>query len=135
MTTIETRLADLEKANRRYRRIITAIVALASIGMITAFTRNQIQDKVQAKTFEVLDNNNRVLVSMGAGDGGGRVTTYNAQGNKQVDMLPNNAGGGAFIVYDGKGSMNARITYTEGGGAGRQGAEMALIRIRRSACR
>ena len=38
------------------------------------------------------------------------------EGQKTLDLLPNNVGGGSFLVYDGKGSLNARITYTEGGG-------------------
>ena len=56
------------------------------------------------------------MVRLNALDGSGHITTFSPDGQKQLDLLPNNVGGGAFLVYDGKGNLNARISYIEGGG-------------------
>src|SRR5689334_15875682 len=115
MTTIETRLLALEKSNRLYKRLLLSFVAVTIIGLSMAFKKKQpVQDTIQAKNFEVVNDQNKVLVKLTTLDGSGRITTYNPSGEKQLDLLPNNVGGGSFLVYDGKGSLNARITYTEG---------------------
>ena len=117
MSTIETRLLALEKSNRLYKHSLIVVIAAAAILFIMSFTRKDpVEDTLRAKNFEVVNDQNKVLVKLTTLDGSGRITTYNPSGEKQIDVLPNNVGGGSFIVYDGKGSMNARITYTEGGG-------------------
>src|SRR5882757_7548549 len=117
MNTIETRLLALEKSNRLYKCILFIVAAAATVLVTMAFNRNnQVPDTLQAKNFEVVNDQNKVLVKLTSLDGSGRITTYSPGGEKQLDLLPNNIGGGSFLVYDGKGNLNARITYTEGGG-------------------
>ncbi|HSU29476.1 MAG TPA: hypothetical protein VLJ68_13910, partial [Chitinophagaceae bacterium] len=117
MSTIETRLLALEKSNRRYKKIVSSLVLVAGLISVMAFTKkNVIPDLLQARNFEVVNTQGSVVARMTTLDGSGRISTFNTSGGKMMDMIPNDAGGGALIVYDGKGNMNARITYTEGGG-------------------
>ncbi len=117
MNTIETRLIALENENRRYRRLLFSLVGIIGLTAIFAFTRTKaVPETLQAKNFEVVNDQSKVLVRLTTLDGSGRVSTFNPSGQKQVDLIPNNAGGGSLLVYDGKGNLNARITYTEGGG-------------------
>src|SRR5258705_7142167 len=115
MTTIETRLMALERSNRLYKRISLTGAAIAIIVFIMAFNRKQqVEDTIQAKNFEVINDQNKVLVKLTTLDGSGRITTYGPGGEKQLDLLPNNVGGGSFLVFVGKGRLNASITYTVG---------------------
>jgi len=116
MDNIDLRLQALEKSNRHYKRIFASLIGAAIIISVFAFTRHEIPDTIQAKNFEVVNNSNQVLLRLTSLEGSGRAILFNKSGQKIIDMLPNNVDGGSFLVYDGKGNLNARITYTEGGG-------------------
>lgn len=113
---VESRLLALEKANRRYRQLLTFVIGLLGVFGIMAFRTKEIPDTIQARNFEVVNDQNKVLARIGSLDGSGHISTFAPDGQKQIDLLPNNIGGGALVVYDGKGNMNARISYIEGGG-------------------
>ncbi|MER3499107.1 MAG: hypothetical protein C4308_10980 [Chitinophagaceae bacterium] len=96
MSTIEARLLALEKQNRRYKKIFFGMGAIAVGFGFMAFTNNPVPEKLQAKNFELVDNSNKVLASMTPYNGSGRITTFNAQGQKQLDFRPSDQGGGAL---------------------------------------
>ena len=71
MLTIEMRIQKLEATNRRYKT--TLIVMIASFATIFMAFRNPttVPDVVQAKRFEVVDDNGNVLVKLDQDNGKG----------------------------------------------------------------
>lgn len=116
MNTIETRLAKLERANRRYKTILIIISSVISIVMITSFKNNFVPDLIQAKKFEVVDSKGNVLVRIGDFEGDGRVTTFNNFNNILTDIVASTDGHGAAVFYNGGGKRNFVITNVSGGG-------------------
>lgn len=101
MNSIELRLQALEKANRRYKQILFSVaVVTATLAFMAFNNKKPAPDLIQAKTFEVVNDQGKVLVRMNTLDGSGRVTTFNPSGEKQLDLLPNKAGGGSFRRRD-----------------------------------
>ena len=67
MNSIEQRLQALEKANRKYRQIIFSVCIVAATLAFMAFNKKfQVPDLLQAKTFEVVNNDGKVMARMEA---------------------------------------------------------------------
>jgi hypothetical protein len=115
MKDLETRVAALERSNRRYR-FFFGIVVLALAGLVALGAGGGVPDKIQAKSFEVVDDAGGVLASMTTYLGNGSVTTYNPQGKILTDMVATKSGAGGIVTYDGAGHQNLKITDVTGGG-------------------
>ena len=110
------RLAALERANKRYRFFFgLTIVGVCAMG-IMGFGKNQVPDKIQAKKFEVVNDEGKVLARMDIFDGVGSVTTYNKSGEILTDIVPTKSNAGGIVVYDGNGKQNIILTDVTGGG-------------------
>jgi hypothetical protein len=116
MKSLEDRVETLERENRRYRRALVigvlAVCAFAAFG----FGEQQVQEKVQAKTIEVVDKNGKVLVRLGEFEGNGAVTTFNPSGQYLVDIVPTKSNSGGAVFYDGKGKQTMTFTDVVSGG-------------------
>lgn len=113
---IELRLAALERANKRYRLFFGILVCAICATALMGFGRNQVPDKIQAKKFEVVNDEGKVLARMDIFDGVGSVTTYTKSGEILTDIVPTKSGAGGVVVYDGNGKQNVVVTDVSGGG-------------------
>lgn len=113
---IETRLAALERANRRYRLVLAAIVGSIGLFAVLGLGKNSAPDLVQAHKFELLDSDDHVIARLSNFEGNGSLTTYTADGGKLVEVLQTTAGSGSVVTYNGSGKENLALTQTTGGG-------------------
>src|SRR5688572_15576723 len=116
MSTIEHRLAALEKSNTRYRLLALGLLAFLAYTVITSFDGKQVPDILQAKKFELADGKGNVLVRLDNFEGYGAVTTYTPQGNILTDIVATKSNAGGIVVYDGKGKQHTIVTDVTGGG-------------------
>ena len=118
MTTIEMRLQKLETTNRRYKNTLIAMLALFATIFMAFKNPKTAPDVIQAKRFEVVDNNGNVLVSLNQDDGKGLIKTYNTDGKKLVNITYTSNQEGYFALEDGKGQETMRFSSSNEGGGG-----------------
>ena len=116
MNNFEIRLLALEKTNARYRIAFLFILALLVYFIISSFSAKQVPDLIQAKKFELVNDNGQVLVRLDNLGGYGAVTTYTYEGKILTDILPTETNAGGIVIYDGKGKQNTVFTDVTGGG-------------------
>ena len=113
MKTVEERLSDLERTNRRYRSALVGIGSIALLGAtMAAHQEPQVPEVVQAKRFEVVDESGNTRIAMFTDDSGsGRVYVNNSDGVTVATLavvrasgrlrLRNGAGGPAATLRGG----------------------------------
>ena len=118
MLTIEMRIQKLEATNRRYKTIL--IVMVASFATVFMAFRNPTTapDVIQAKRFEVVNDNGNVLISLSQDDGKGIIKTYNTAGKKLVNITYTTKGEGYIGLEDGIGQETIRFSSSNEGGGG-----------------
>lgn len=114
--SIEQRVAALERANKRYRLLLACVMVSACGLGLMGFGRHQVPDKIQAKNFEVLNDEGKVMVRISTFEGDGVVTTYKPSGEILADILATKSGAGGIVLYDGAGKQNLVFTDVSGGG-------------------
>ena len=115
--TIEARLAKMEKSLRIYRGTFVLSTLLIAFLVISSFKDKQsAPDRLQAKSFEVVDDYGNVLVKVGAYKEAGAITTYTSRGKTLVYILKNVDGNGAVVGYNASESIAYRLTGTGTGG-------------------
>ncbi len=116
--TIEERLAKMETSLRFYRVIF--LLSLACIGflVITSFkNRQSAPDKLQAKSFEVVDDIGNVLARLTSYKNAGNLAIYTDRGKQLVSILKNVDGNGAVAGFNTSEALTYRLTgNAEGGG-------------------
>lgn len=118
MNTIEMRLQKLEAANRRYKSIVVLMIA-AFATIFMAFRSNKTApDVIQAKRFEVVDDNGNVLVQLSQNDGNGTMKTYRSNGKKLLNLTYSTKNEGYIGVEDGNGQEMMRFSSSSEGGGG-----------------
>ncbi|HEY8688319.1 MAG TPA: hypothetical protein VIM07_03725 [Chitinophagaceae bacterium] len=116
-TSMETRMAKMEKSLRFYRSIFLLSIVFIAFLIISSFKDKQsAPEKLQAKTFEVVDDNGNVLVRLGAYKNAGVMTTYTDMGKELVDILKNVDGNGAVIGFNSSEAIAYRLSATTSGG-------------------
>jgi hypothetical protein len=118
MDNIEMRLQRLEKSNRRYKNILVLLTAFFAITIMAFKSRNAIPELLQAKRFEVLDDNGQVLVRLSQDDGKGIIKTFNQEGKKLVNITYTTHNEGFIGLEDGKGHETIRCSSSNDGGGG-----------------
>ncbi len=106
ITTIEDRVAKLERSNRRLRLILLGGIAIGAVGVGLGMNQaNKVPDVIQAKSIEVVDDTGAVLVELsstrqdGATEVAGTLTTFKSDGNRLVWISNNAQGNGNISVY------------------------------------
>src|SRR5438045_8755275 len=100
-TTIELRIAKLERSLQFYRSFFLLSVCLISFLVISSFKDKQaVQDRVQAKSFEVVDDYGNVLAKLSAYKDAGSLVTYTNGGKTLIYILKNVDGNGAVVGYN-----------------------------------
>jgi hypothetical protein len=116
-TTMEARMAKMERSLRFYRGIFLLSTLFIAFLVISSFKDKQsAPDKLQAKTFEVVDDYGNVLVRLGAYKNAGVMTTYTDKGKELVDILKNDDGNGAVVGFNSAEAIAYRLTGTTSGG-------------------
>ena len=124
MQTIEERLDQLEKRNRRLTAAlavltvaICAVVTMAATGLKDGHFDVVTADRVVARNIYVENDAGEFVVSLGANDtGNGLVSTYSAQ-DKQLVKLTSTRGdeGGLVVVYNKTGEDVVQLGVDEYG--------------------
>ena len=83
---------------------------------LMGFGKNQVPDKIQAKNFEVVNDEGKVMVRMATFEKDGVVTTYRPSGEILADIVSTKSGAGGLVLYDGAGKQNMIFTDVNGGG-------------------
>ena len=137
----DTRIESLETQVRTLKRMLFGVFGLVVVGGLLAATSLQsVPDFIQAKKFEVVNDEGKVivelsnlkgggvdngrlvtrtsaggtLVKLGASLGGGEVETENGKGGTLV-ALGSNGGNGMFLVKNGKGGTLAKLGGSSAG--------------------
>lgn len=118
MQTLEKRLQKLEASNRRYQTIIVLMISSVALFFMAFKKPYSAPDVIQAKRFEVVDNNGRVLVTLNQDDGKGLIKTYNRAGRKLVNITYTTNEEGYFGIEDGQGNELMRFSSSNDGGGG-----------------
>ena len=108
------RIEALETQVRTLKRMIFGVFGSVVVGgLLAATTLQSVPDVVQAKKFEVVNDEGEVFVrisgmstqpnSIGSHQGGGKISTYNSRGDMLILMGMNNHGSGALQTMNNKG--------------------------------
>ena len=111
------RLRKVERSQARYRAAFLVTAALAAV-LCTTGARRQTETVIQAKSFEVVNDDAKVLARFSSVNGKGDFRTYRADGNPLVSMISSKDDSGRVEVYnaDGK-SIITLSTSTTGAGS------------------
>ncbi|MBL0273780.1 MAG: hypothetical protein IPQ06_12075 [Chitinophagaceae bacterium] len=118
MNTIEIRLQKLEASNRRYKRIVLLMMASFATFFMAFRGPKTAPDVLQAKRFEVVDDNGHVLVRLNQSEGNGTIKTYRTDGKKLLNLTYSTKNEGYIGVEDGKDQEMMRFTSSNDGGGG-----------------
>ncbi len=118
MNTIEMRLQQLEATNRRYKSIVILMIALFATLFMAFRSTNTAPEVIQAKRFEVVDDNGNVLVHLTQDAGKGMIKTFNTAGKKLVNITYTSKNEGYFALEDGNGQETMRFSSSNEGGGG-----------------
>lgn len=118
MDTIEKRLQKLEATNRRYKAVLIVIIALFGTIFMAFRSPETVPDVIQARRFEVVDYDGRVLVTLSQDDGKGLIKTYNSAGKKLVNITYTTKNEGYIALENGYGQENIRFSSSNEGGGG-----------------
>jgi len=111
------RLRKVERSQARYRAAFLATAALAAV-LCTTGARRQAETLIQAKSFEVVNDDSKVLARFSSVNGKGDLRLFRADGNPLVSLYSSKDDSGRVEVYnaDGK-SIVTLSTSTTGAGS------------------
>ena len=109
----EQRINGLENQVRTLKRIVYGFGCLLVAGVVVSATSLQtVPDVIQAKKFEVVNDEGKVIVELrnliGGGVDNGMLVTRNSKGQTLVELTSNMFGHGGVVTRNEKGE----ITYT-----------------------
>lgn len=115
--SLEQRIAQLEKNVRFYRFGFAGLLAIAIGFIVMSFNNRQpVADVIQAKAFQVVDDNGKVLVELNKEDGNGQISTFNPAGTRLVSLFTTDDGAGGINTFDNDGDVTFKVTNTADGG-------------------
>ncbi len=118
MDQLEQRVAVMEKSLKLYRIFFgLVIIAISTIALMSSREKNYVPDKLQAKSFEVLDDRGNVIAELSQDKGNGSLTTFTPAGKRLVDLFTSEGGAGGINTFDNDGDVLFKVTRTTGGGA------------------
>jgi len=122
----ERRIARLEAAVRTQRRVSLALLVLLTCTIAAGAFQggaSPLPDVLQARAFEVVDENETVVARLAPGPGGGALKLLTSDGKPSVEAYARHMKGGYFVVYNGDtGEPAVQIQ-----GVGSDGGLLALL--------
>ena len=118
MSTLEQRMEKLEKKLRIYQLAFISILLAGGFFIVSGFNKkNQVPDLIQAKGFQVVDDQGRALVSLKGYDNAGNIRIYDQNGTTLLEAYQNDAGAGAIITKSKDSKYACYVgSYTNGAG-------------------
>ena len=118
--TLDQRIARLEITNRRYRLLLTAVsLALIAAVCMSAVQIDTVPDVIQTRKLEIVDDLERVLVTLQGGpQGSGVVETFDETGDLVVALSGVHVGNehhGMVTTYNGNGQELVAVGSGRGG--------------------
>ncbi|MCC7401181.1 MAG: hypothetical protein IT214_06820 [Chitinophagaceae bacterium] len=99
MSTLEQRMGKLEKKLRFYQISIITILLAGGFFIVSGFNKkNQVPDLIQAKGFQVVDDQGRALISLKSYDNAGNIRLYDQNGTALVEIYQNDTGSGSMLT-------------------------------------
>ena len=117
----EERINGLETQVRTLKRIVCLVCCLLVAGVIVSATSLQtVPDVIQAKKFEVVNDEGKVVASFYANMGGGMLSFSNKDGEVVAGLGSDEVNGGGVLGINNKdGKRGAGIHADENGGVAR----------------
>jgi hypothetical protein len=117
-TSLEQRVAQLEKNNRLYRLCFAgSLIVVAGLAFMSFNNKHTAPDLIEAKAFHVVDDKGNVLLELNKEGGNGQLSTFTPTGKKLVSLFTSDGGGGGINTFDKNGEVIFKVTRTtEGGG-------------------
>jgi hypothetical protein len=115
---LEQRVIALEKNLRLYKFCFAGFFLLATGFVLMSFhQKGAAPDLIQAKAFQVVDNNGKVLVEINKEKNNGQITTFTSTGKRLVCLFTSDGGSGGINTFGKDGGVLFKVTNTtEGGG-------------------
>jgi hypothetical protein len=119
--TTDTRIESLETQVRTLKRMLFGVFGLVVVGGLLAVTTLQsVPDVIQAKKFEVVNDEGKVVASFYANMGGGMLSFSNKDGEVVAGLGSDEVNGGGVLGINNKdGKTVAGIYADENGGVAR----------------
>ncbi|MBS1931762.1 MAG: hypothetical protein JST72_11790 [Bacteroidetes bacterium] len=120
MSNLEQRMEKLEKKLRLYQIAFISILLAGGFLVVSGFNKkNQVPDLIQAKAFQVVDDQGRALVSLKKdnNNNAGNIRLYDQNGTTLLDIYQNDAGAGALLLKS-KNSKNTCYIGSYNNGSG-----------------
>ena len=117
----DTRIESLEKQVRTLKRVLYTLCGVGVLGGLLAATNlNTVPDVIQAKKFEVVNNEVKVVASFYANMGGGMLSFSNKDGEVVAGLGSDEVNGGGVLGINNKdGKIVAGIFANKDGGVAR----------------
>jgi hypothetical protein len=119
MNHLEQRVASLEKSVKWYRIFFgIGITAMCTLALMSNSEKNFVPERLQAKSFQVVDDNGNVVGELGIDKtkGNGFLTTSTPSGQKLIHLFTSDGGAGGINTFDSDGDVIFKVTKTSGGG-------------------
>lgn len=119
MESLEARIAELQNASvnaRRWKTLgLSASVALIALAGVAATQSSQTADVIRARRFEVVDQNDKIVLLAGIGQNGGQIDVWSNGGTNVLRFGANNDGGD-LAIWNNAGSGVASLYASSQGG-------------------
>ncbi len=110
------RLRKLERSQNRYKAAFIVTAAIA-VFLCTIGARKHADDTLQAKSFEIVNDDGKVLARFSSVNGKGEFRSYRADGNPLVSLYSSTDNSGRVELYNADGrSVITLSTATSGSG-------------------
>lgn len=114
-TSFEDRIAKLETSNRRLRLLLLGVAIVSAAGIGLGMTQaSKVPDVIQAKSFEVVNDDGVAVVKLKSWQRGGWIETNNHQGER-LFLVAASEFGGVAAIFDGAGSQLVTLNTSETG--------------------
>jgi hypothetical protein len=114
--TTDTRIESLETQVRTLKRMLFGVFGLVVVGGLLAATSLQsVPDVVKAKSFEVVNDEGKAQVILGADAEGGMLGIYNKDEKREAGIFVSSFGG-RMGIYNKNGDAVAGLSAIAGGG-------------------
>lgn len=111
MPTLEQRMLKLERRLRMYQIAVVAIIIAGCFFALTAFNgKTNAPDLIQAKEFQVVDNQGKVLISLKKDVDAGAIKLFDETGSNTIEMKSSDGGTGVIATKNKSGNVACQMS-------------------------
>jgi hypothetical protein len=109
MDTLESRVATLERENRRWKRgAVLALAVLGGLVLMGQAPRSRVSDEVRTRALVIVDQAGTMRVGLTAASEGPALALFDRAGNARAALCVNKAGTG-LTLHDQEGETRASL--------------------------